>query len=79
MLRSIETYIYVIVVNDFRMKITKNNQYKDHDASVAINGKNEKNAFTFNPFVVEFDSGTNKDGYWGYNQRCYRCRIVLMC
>jgi hypothetical protein len=40
-LRSIETYIYVIVVNDFRMKITKNNQYKDHDASVAINGKNE--------------------------------------
>ena len=31
------------VVNEFRMK-EENKKYKDHDASVAINGKNEKKA-----------------------------------
>ena len=30
-------------------------------------GKTKKKALTSNPFVVEFDYGTNKDGYWGYN------------
>ena len=56
----------MIVVNEFRMK-EENKKYKDHDASVAVNGKNEKKALTSNPFVVEFDYGTNKEGYWGYN------------
>jgi hypothetical protein len=54
------------VVNELRMK-EENIQYKDHDARVAINGKNERKALTSNPFIDEFDYGTNKDDYWGYN------------
>ena len=61
----------------------QNNKYKDHDASVAINGKNRKKELTSNPFVVEFDYGTNKDGYWGYNHMVLQMEdyidVLRMC
>jgi hypothetical protein len=44
-------------------------QYSDQEAAIEINGNANKKPLTFDksPFLVFFEYGENKEGYWAYN------------
>jgi hypothetical protein len=48
-------------------KARENKQYSDGEAARKVRGNTRKGALTQSPFVVEFEYGTNNQGYWDYD------------
>ena len=54
-------------------------QYSDEEAAIEINGNSNKKPLTLDksPFVVFFDYGENKEGYWAYNNMVLQFEDVV--
>ena len=48
-------------------KNRKGSKYSDETAAKIVYGKAEKHDLESSPFVVEFEYGQNKEGYWNYD------------
>ena len=65
-------------------KNRKGNKYSDETAAKIVYGKAEKHDLESSPFVIEFEYGQNKEGYWNYDHMVLQiedCANVLqyMC
>ena len=54
-------------------------KYADKDAAIDVLGSAQKKPLESSPFVVFFDYGENKEGYWNYNHMVVQFKDVLDC
>jgi hypothetical protein len=65
----------LIAINELRA----GQDYVESEAAMAVHGKADKRPLTEGPFLILFNYGANKDGYWNNNHMALQLEDCLDC